>query len=164
MNNFLSHFYPFLRRAGYLLIAGASLLIGIFFLYRSSGARTETVKTVKVVPVDATSSRRQSFPVIDFDSEFYKTIIDNNLFRPLGWRPSRPKEPYRLIGTIISTDGKTVAQAILQTTRGNMTYTVMRGDTLDADTTVIDIQPKQVTLEKTGQQRGLRLNPILWLK
>ena len=35
VNNFLSHFYPFLRRAGYLLIAGASLLIGIFFIYRS---------------------------------------------------------------------------------------------------------------------------------
>ena len=82
----------------------------------------------------------------------------------MGWRPPRPKEPYRLIGTIIPTDGKTVAQAILQTTRGNMTYTVMRGDTLDADTTVIDIQPKQVTFEKTGQQRVLKLNPTPWLK
>ena len=28
-------------------------------------------------------------------SEFYCTIIDNNLFRPLGWTPPRPKEPYR---------------------------------------------------------------------
>lgn len=28
-------------------------------------------------------------------SEFYRTIIDNNLFRPLGWTPPRPKEPYR---------------------------------------------------------------------
>lgn len=105
------------------------------------------------------------FRTRDFqDSDFYSTIIDNNLFRPLGWRPSRPKEPYRLIETIIPTDGKTFAQAILETTRGNMTYTVTRGDTLDADTTVIDIQPKQVTLEKIGQQRVLKFNPTPWLK
>lgn len=78
MNNFLSHFYPFLRRAGYLLIAGAFFLLWVFFVFRSYGARTETVLTVKVVPVDATSSRRQSFPVIDFDSEvsYYRPITE----------------------------------------------------------------------------------------
>lgn len=97
-------------------------------------------------------------------SDFYRTIIDNNLFRPLGWRPPRPREPYRLIGTIIPTDGKTGAQAIFQTTRGNTTYTVPLGDTLDTDTTVIDIQPKQVTLEKAGKQRTLKLNITLWIK
>ena len=98
------------------------------------------------------------------NSEFYRTIIDNNLFRPLGWRPPRPQEPYRLIGTLIPTDGRTGAQAFIQTTHGNTTYTVTRGDTLDADTTVIDIQAKQVTLEKSGQQRTLKLNPTPWLK
>ena len=97
-------------------------------------------------------------------SKFYRTIIDNNLFRPLGWRPPRPREPYRLIGTIIPTDGKIGAQAILQTTRGNTTYTVTTGDTLDAGTTVIDIQAKQVTLEKAGKQRTLKLNTAPWLK
>ena len=78
MNNFLSHFYPFLRRAGYLLIAGAFFLLWVFFVFRSYGARTETVLTVKVVPVDATSSRRQSFRVIDFDSEvsYYRPITE----------------------------------------------------------------------------------------
>ena len=99
-----------------------------------------------------------------FISVMPKTLSKIPKLTPMGWRPPRPKEPYRLIGTIIPTDGKTVAQAILQTTRGNMTYTVMRGDTLDADTTVIDIQPKQVTFEKTGQQRVLKLNPTPWLK
>ena len=97
-------------------------------------------------------------------SDFYRTIIDNNLFRPLGWRPPRPTEPYRLIGTIIRTDEKIGAQAILQTTHGNTTYTVTRGDTLDANTTVIDIQAKQVTLEKAGEQRTLKLNTTPWLK
>jgi hypothetical protein len=38
------------------------------------------------------------------------------------------------------------------------------GDTLDVDTTVIDIQAKQITLEKAGQQRTLKFNPTPWLK
>ena len=39
-----------------------------------------------------------------------------------------------------------------------------KGDTLDADTTVIDIQSKQITLEKAGQQRTLKFNPTPWIK
>ena len=27
-------------------------------------------------------------------SDVYRTIIDNNLFRPLGWQPSRPREKF----------------------------------------------------------------------
>ena len=95
---------------------------------------------------------------------FYRTIVDNNLFRPLGWRPPRKKEPYRLIGTLIPTDGQTPPQAILLTTRGHQTLTLSVGDKFDADTTLIDIQPKQVTLEKVGQRRTLKLNIAPWLK
>ena len=81
----------------------------------------------------------------------------------MGWRPPRPREPYRLIGTLLPRDGNTRPHAYIQTTQGT-TYTVRRGDTLDADTTVIDIHPKHVTLEKTGKQRTLRLQPSPWLK
>ena len=118
-----------------------------------------TTRASGYLPVSA-SSQTDDFQ----DSDFYRTIIDNNLFRPLGWKPPRPREPYRLIGTIIPTDGITDARAILQTTRGNTTYTVTQGDTLDADTTVIDIQTKQITLEKAGQQRTLKFKPTPWLK
>lgn len=97
-------------------------------------------------------------------TEFYRTIVDNNLFRPLGWRPPRKREPYRLIGTLIPTDGQMPPQAILLTTRGHQTLTLSVGDKLDADTTLMDIQPKQVTLEKVGQRRTLKLNIAPWLK
>ena len=98
-------------------------------------------------------------------TEFYTTIIDNNIFRPLGWKPPRKKEPYRLIGTILWRDGKSEAQAILQKNSVRRTYTVTIGDQLDAETTVIDIQTKQVTLEKVGQKpRTLTLNTTPWLK
>lgn len=99
------------------------------------------------------------------NSDFYRTIIDNNLFRPLGWTPPRPQEPYRLLGTLIPTDARTPPKAIIQNTVGNQTYIVTIGDTLDLDTTVTDIQPKQVTLEKAGQKpRILNLNPTPWIK
>ena len=44
------------------------------------------------------------------------------------------------------------------------TYTVSLGETLDTDATVVDIQPKQVTLEKAGVQRTLHLNTTSLLK
>ena len=157
MNNFLSHFNPFLRRAGYLLIAGASLLIGIFFIYRSLGASAERVVEVKVVPVEA-SSRARALPPVAFDSfADYRTIIGNNIFRPLGWTPPRPVEPYRLIGTILPRDANTPPQAILETTAGQKTYIVTIGDKIETHTEVVDIQPKQVMLSTNGKQRTLKL-------
>ena len=98
------------------------------------------------------------------DSQFYRTLIDNNLFRPLGWKPPRPREPYRLIGTIIPTDPKLPPQAIIQVIARKITPTVTLGDKLDKDTTVTGIQPKQVTLETQGQPRNLKLSSDFWIK
>ncbi len=105
-----------------------------------------------------------STPPLFQSTEFYRTIINSNLFRPLGWRPPRPKNLYRLIGTIIPTDGEMQPRAILQGTASNKTQTVSVGDRLDAETTVTDIQPKQVTLEKVEQRKTLKLNTAPWLK
>ena len=98
------------------------------------------------------------------NTDFYRTIINNNLFRPLGWQLPLPREPYRLIGTILPTDVNTPKQAILQKSLVGSTYTVTIGDILDKETTVTDIQPKQVTLENAGVQRTLRLNTTSWIK
>ena len=35
---------------------------------------------------------------------FYQVIIDNNIFRPLGWYPQTPKPKNILIGTVIATN------------------------------------------------------------
>ena len=97
-------------------------------------------------------------------SAFYRTIVDNNLFRPLGWTPPHPREPYRLLGTRTPTDGRSKAQAILQKTSAGRTFTVTIGETLDPYTTLVDIQPKQVTLEKAGVRRTLHLSTTPLLK
>ena len=95
--------------------------------------------------------------VLKVSETYYRTIIDNNLFRPLGWTPPRPIEPYRLIGTILPRSENTPLQAIIESTTGHQTYIVTLGSNLDADTQVVDIQSKQVTLSTQGQQRTLML-------
>ena len=97
------------------------------------------------------------------ENEFYRTIIDNNLFRPLGWRHPRPKPIYRLSGTVIPTDGNKPRYAIIQTTTKNKTYIVTTGETLDTNITVTDIQPRMVILDKAGQQITLKLEISSWL-
>ena len=48
-------------------------------------------------------------------------------------------------------------------TVGNQTHIVTTGDKLHADTEIVDIESKQVTLQTSGQQRTLRLKTALWL-
>ena len=154
-------------------IAGlAGLILAILFLfytamYTHPENTTITVKTQTHPTASATPPRfrfqSSTLPTEDVElkhfqnSDFYRTIIDNNLFRPLGWTPPRPQEPYRLLGTIIPTDAKTPPKAIIQNTVRNQTYIFTIGDTLDTDTHVTDIQTKHIILEKNGQQRQLTL-------
>lgn len=159
------------RRAGYLLIAGALFLLGSLVVVVRFPAPSPP-SPVKATP---TSARRQgiaSRPISHFQSsdlpasqsDFYRTIIDNNLFRPLGWTLPRPVEPYRLLGTILPRDGHTAPQAIIQvSTAGDKTHIVSIGDTLDMNTKVVDIQPKQVVLDRVGQQTTLKLDTSPWI-
>ena len=141
-----------------------------FEFFGTRGGQTAGSTQTKTLPpvsprVFRTPLSTPQEPLTDFQkSKFYRTIVDNNLFRPLGWTPPRPREPYRLIGTLISTDGNHNAQAILQHTTTGGTTTVTIGDQLDKDTTVVDIQSKQVTLKKNGRQRTLKLNTTPLIK
>lgn len=148
---------------------GIILVLPLLFANTQRLPSTPPNKTVSVsTPRDITKrpplTKDRAAEVSFQETEFYRTIIDNNLFRPLGWRPERPKEPFRLIGTRIPTDGRTSPQAIIQDANGSKTYIVTTGDTLNKDTTITDIQIKQVTLEKSGRQRTLKLNTTTWLK
>ena len=156
-------FFAFSRmhlRASYFSIGGAFIfLLWVFFVFRSSGVRSERVKQVKVVAVDATSNRATSAPVVDFDSaSYYQPIIKYNLFRPLGWTPPVPREPYRLIGTVLPRSANSPPRAIIKSTEGNTRHIVSIGDNLDTNTQVVEIRHKQVVLETDGKQRTLRLS------
>ena len=145
-----------------LLMAGALLLVAIYLARSTPPPPPEPVNERRSPPPDGV---RQTPPeVFDAEVSFKRTIIDNNLFRPLGWTPPHPKEPYRLLGTMIPRDAKAPRQAILQATATNTTHIVTTGDKLDANTKVVDILQKHITLETNGQQRSISLNTQTWLR
>ena len=147
----------FNKRVCYLLIAGALLLLLSVVVVSFRLKAIPEPEEVKEKTDPEPHRVRLASPKV-FDAEAFKrTIIDNNLFRPLGWTPPRSIEPYRLIGTILPRAANTPLQAIIQTAAGNTTHIVTTGEKIDADTEVVSIESKQVVLESKGQPRTLYL-------
>ena len=94
---------------------------------------------------------------VDFgeNEAFYKTIIDHNLFRPLGWTPPNNEPSYSLIGTKAIDGSDAISQATLLEKRSNRYHFVTIGTEL-GDMTVTDIQAKQVILDKAGETITLK--------
>ncbi len=107
--------------------------------------------------------QRQGRGQIDFGENvaFYKVIIENNLFRPLGWTPPNNEPVYSVVGTVVDANG-TIAQATLLEKRSNRYHFVTVGAKLD-DMTVMDIQAKQVTLDKAGETITLNAGALQFL-
>ena len=96
------------------------------------------------------------------DSEaFYRAIIDNNIFRPLGWTPPRKEPEYALIGTAIYPNGA-VAKAFVLERRSNQFYTAVVGDKV-GEAVVKEIKQRQVTLDKAGEDITLRTGDMQFL-
>ncbi|MYB93642.1 hypothetical protein F4054_01705 [Candidatus Poribacteria bacterium] len=140
------------------VIAGGIAIWILFWLWKPK--YTQPTPDPKITGPTRTHTRaRVPLTTPEFDSEsFYRTIIDNNIFRPLGWTPPRPIEPYRLIGTILPRSENTPPKAIIQTTAGEKTYIVSIGEPLDVSTRLVSIESKQVVLETDRKQRTLRLH------
>lgn len=98
-------------------------------------------------------------------TDFYRTIVQNNLFQPLGTQPAAKSAQYTLLGTTTPPDGRIGGTAYLQHTHSSdkTLISVTIGERL-GDATVVDIQPKQVTLDAAGRQTTLKLQHPLWLK
>ena len=131
------------RRVRDFLIAGVSVLVAIFLALNLSKPTPEPLTlsgtpepSLRRVPVTTS-------PVFEAEA-FKKTIIDNNLFRPLGWTRPGPPPAYRLTGTIIPRDSKTAPQALILATAAQQIHIVIPGDKLAADTTVIEVRSKHV--------------------
>lgn len=102
---------------------------------------------------------------VDHDELFYRTIIENNIFAPLGWKPKKPTPIYRLIGTRIPIGQEIKATAILQETSGESTMRIVSiGTKLGEDTYVVDIQPKQIVLKKGKLRIPIRMKTMQFLK
>ena len=93
---------------------------------------------------------------VDFgeNAAFYKTIVNHNLFRPLGWTPPNNEPSYSLVGTAVDPNGA-ISQATLLEKRSNRYHFVTIG-TKVGDMTVKDIQTKKVTFDKAGETVTLK--------
>ena len=83
------------------------------------------------------------------NSGFFQVIIDNNIFRPLGWKPPNKEPEYTLNGTVIDDLG-TNSQAFVVERRSNQFYIVSVGDKI-GDAVVKHIEEKKITLHKNGE-------------
>ena len=128
-------------------------------------AKTQAMMKMKEQAAARTdrSRGRQNRRSIDFgeNAAFYKVIIDNNLFRPLGWTPPNNEPAYSLIGTAVGVNGA-VSQATLLEKRSNRYHFVTIGTKL-GDVTIKDIQAKQVILDKAGKPITLKSGELQFL-
>ena len=126
-------------------------------------AKMQTMLKMKEQAETQRNRFRQRQNRVDFgeNEAFYKVIIDNNLFRPLGWTPPNNEPAYSLVGTAVGTDGG-IAQATLLEKRSNRYHFVAIGEKL-GDITVKDIQAKQVVLEKEGKPITLKAEALQFL-
>lgn len=101
---------------------------------------------------------------VDFgeNAAFYKTIIDHNLFRPLGWTPPNNEPSYSLVGTKAVDANGAISQATLLEKRSNRYHFVTIGTKI-GDMTVTDIQAEQVTLDKAGEPIKLKIGELQFL-
>ena len=90
--------------------------------------------------------------------EYYKSIVDNNLFRPLGWGGEDKRGPaFRLIGTVIAKNKK--PKALIFEFANNTTHYIAVGDKI-GNATVKSIDEKSVTLNQDGEEEPLKLNIV----
>ena len=114
------------------------------------------MQTMNNAPGQAQSERNRAWGGqnrggVDFgkNQAFYKIIIDNNLFRPLGWTPPNNEPEYTLAGTAVDANG-IISQATLLERRSNRYHFVTIGSKLD-DMTVTEIEDKKIIFDKAGE-------------
>ena len=94
--------------------------------------------------------------------DFYRVIVDNNIFRPLGWRPPNKEPEYTFIGTRVDSSG-TVAEAYVLESRSNQFFMASIGDKI-GDAVVKEIKEKEIILDKNGEVITLKGGKMAFLQ
>lgn len=113
----------------------------------------EAVSTGEMVNLSAENARHRSLFENDINTDFYQTIIDNNLFAPLGTvlnpKP-KPGADLSLVATFVFKDWQRSTAVIKHSATGHH-YVLAIGGVI-GDYTVMKIQPKQVELDHHGKR------------
>ena len=95
------------------------------------------------------------------NQNFYRVIVENNLFRALGWRKPKRESDYVLIGTLIEQNGK-VAKAFVMEQRSSRYYSVSVGEKI-GKSTVEKIEANQISLNSAGKTVTLKTDSVQFL-
>lgn len=128
----------------------------------NSSINTPSQKTPVNVHSDKSYPKKSVHTNSKIPDEFYKQIIDNNIFRPLGWKPPKKPEQYILIGTASAQD-ESNSKAIIFETKSKQLHTVKVGETFGG-VIIKEIQQKQVTIEKDGKEIVLKGGTLQFLR
>ena len=148
-----------------IIICLVLLLIAVgSFLYRQPNSAVATPIPEKPAAVHAVKSNLKKAALTNSNTpnEFYQLIIDNNIFRPLGWKPPQKTPQYTLIGTTIAADGSH-AEAFILERRSNQFHTVKVGETF-GNVSVKEILSKKVTLQEEGKEIVLQSGKLQFLR
>ena len=88
-------------------------------------------------------------PSVHDPSDYYQIIVDNNIFRPLGWKPPNKEPEYTLIGTSFDPIGDR-SEAFVLEKRSNQFHIVRVGDKI-GEAIVKEIAEKTVSLYSDGE-------------
>jgi hypothetical protein len=95
------------------------------------------------------------------DSDLYRVVVENNLFRPLGWQRPNREPQYTLMATFIASKGNS-AKALVMEQRSHQSYYVSVGGKVGG-ATVEKIKSNEVTLNQAGKMMTIRAEPIQFL-
>lgn len=94
--------------------------------------------------------------------DYYNVIVNNNIFRPLGWRPPNREPEYAFVTTSVYDDAS-LSVGHVEERRSNKTHIVGIGDKI-GDAVVTDIKDKEILLDKDGEKITLRRGNNVFLK
>ena len=106
-------------------------------------------------------ANRQEKEPSDSGKDFYRVIVENNLFRSLGWRRPKRDPEYALIGTWIESNGA-IAKALVMERRSNELYYVSVGEKV-GEATVETIEGNQISLNVSGKVQTLKTDSMQFL-
>ena len=124
----------------------------------------ESVSTGKVVNLSGENSRHRPLFENDMNTDFYQTIIDNNLFAPLGTELN-PKPVMGANLTLLATflrEVPAVSTVLIENRTTGRQHVIAVGESID-DFQLIEVAEKNVTLSHNGEEVRLALSPIFFL-
>jgi len=96
------------------------------------------------------------------DSDYYKVIIEKNLFRPLGSGAEQKGPSFALLGTVIAKTKGDVDRALIMNYQRNQSVYVAEGEKI-GDARVEKIEPRHVTLFHEGEMKDFYIQEVAFI-